>query len=134
MKNISFSCLLFLFVGIMFSACKKKDAEVIQVINADDFSLALPINSQNNTIVGTANATTNSGTLTYTFASQEVAGALAINSTTGQITVASEYQIYRHTCVPNRPASFKATLMISNGSVSKTITLTIDLGALVCVA
>lgn len=136
MKNISFSFLLFLCLGIMLTSCKKDEAEPEAiVINADNFSAALPGNTQNGTVVGTVSATTNGGTLTYTWASQGIAGALTINATTGQITVASASDIYRFYCNTNpRPTSFTSTITISNGSTTKTITLTVNLSSLLCTA
>lgn len=133
MKNLSFSFLLFLCLGITLVSCKKNEAEP-SVINADDFSAALPSNMANGTVVGTVSATTNGGTLTYSLASQGITGALAINATTGQITVASASAIYAFVCVPNRPASFTVTITINNGTTTKNITLTIALGSILCTA
>lgn len=132
MKNISFSFLLFLFVGITLVSCKKEEATEPSVITASDFSVTLPQNTQNNTVAGTVTATTNSGTLAYSIASQEIGGVLAINATTGQITVANAFEIYKFVCVSNRPASFKITITISNGTINKTITLTVNLNLLNC--
>ena len=131
MKNLSFLLLLFLCVGITLVSCKKDEPAAV-VINADDFSVTLPSNTQNNTVAGNVSATTNSGTLTYSMATQGVGGALAVNATTGQVTVADAQAIYRFVCVDNRPASFKVTITISNGTISKTITLTVNLASLMC--
>ncbi len=135
MKNVSFSFLLFLCLGITLVSCKKDKAEPEAiVINATDFSVGLPNNMQNGTVVGTVSATTNSGTLTYAISSQQVTGALAINATTGQIIVATAGNIYLFYCgAPNpRPAFFTATITISNGSTSKIITLTVSTTGLLC--
>lgn len=115
-------------------SCKKDEPKPeTTTINADDFSAALPNNTQNGTVVGTVNATTNNGTLTYAITSQGVTGALAINATTGQITVASAGNIYLFYCNTSpRPTSFTATITISNGSTTKTITLTVNLSSLLC--
>lgn len=133
MKNISFSVLLFLCLAVTLVSCKKDEPEVTQVIEASDFSVTLPNNMQNNTVAGTVTATTNSGTLAYSISAQGVGGALAINATTGQITVADAMAIYRFRCVANDPpTSFTATITISNGSITKNITLTVVLTSLGC--
>jgi hypothetical protein len=133
MKNLSFSFLLFLCIGITLVSCKKEEASEPSVITASDFSVTLPNTTQNNTVAGTVTATTNSGTLTYSIASQGIGGALAINATTGQITVANALEIYKFRCVSiNPPTSFTATITISNGTITKNITLTVVLTSLGC--
>lgn len=132
MKNISFSFLLFLFVGITFVSCKKEEATEPSVITASDFSISLTNAIQNSTVVGTVTATTNNGTLSYAIASQGVTGALSINASTGQITLENRNAVYNFRCTSPYPTTFAVTITISNGTITKNITLTVNISALGC--
>lgn len=124
MKNIKFSLLFFLFMGIVFASCKKDEPEVI---NADDFTASTGAMLRDGNVLGTINASTNKGTLTYTLASQSIAGAITVNASTGQIVVADSDNFYEVYCRLNSVKTFTAEVFISNGSISKTIKVTIEL-------
>lgn len=133
MKNLSFSLRLFLCLGIMLTSCKREEPKPeVFTIEANDFGVGLYNGVQNGAVVGTVSATTNGGTLTYAIASQGVASALAINASTGQITVTNRDAIYAFRCSPPYPMQFTVTITISNGSTTKNITLTVGVSSLGC--
>lgn len=130
MKNIRFTLLAFLFVVLGLASCKKEDPEVLDVEN---LTLNLTnTNFQNGQVIGTVKASTNKGNLTYSITSQlqqangSIAAGLSINSATGEVTVTNRNGIYDTGC-PNQQ-KYTAVVTISNGSISKTVNITMDLG------
>ena len=61
------------------------DVEIVITVN--DFETTIDENPQDGQVLGTIDATTNSGTLTFSIVSQSPSGAITINSGTGELSV-----------------------------------------------
>jgi hypothetical protein len=122
MKQTQFFLFVFLFIGISFTSCKQKE-----VITIDAFTATLTRCIDDGQVVGTVNANATKGTVTYSFTSQSVAGAFAINASTGQITIANNDVIYDAFYGSAKAKSITLVLSVTNGSVTETATITIVL-------
>ena len=109
-------------VALLITACSSDDDASSVAITLNDFSVNVDEFSENGTVVGTVSATTNSGTITYALTNQLPSGALAINATTGELTVADATK-FRF----NDNETITATVTASVGSTNKSATVTIDL-------
>jgi hypothetical protein len=93
------------------------------------FSVTINENPINGGLLGTINATTNRGNLSYSLTSQSVPGAMAINSTTGILTVASvaafDFEVN---------PTITGVVSVVNGSETATANITITLNNVVDVA
>ena len=134
MKKLTSLLSLLLFVSLAFTSCKKDEPITI---DATDFASAFPYATVrdwiNGSVIGNVNATTNKENLTYTLVSQNVAGIIAINATTGQITVANRSAFNTNAiCLANSPTydgRITAVVRLTNGSVTRDINVTITLTA-----
>jgi hypothetical protein len=133
MKKLLSLLSLLLFVSLVFTSCKKDEPVTI---DATDFVGAFTYPTvrdwANGSVIGNVSASTNNGTLNYTLVSQNIAGIIAINATTGQITVAnkSAFNTWATICVPNSPTydgRITAVARLTNGSVTRDINVTINL-------
>ncbi|UII80559.1 kelch repeat-containing protein [Flagellimonas sp. CMM7] len=116
------STLLALFV---LNACSTSNDDTNEdeiVINAENVSLQVDENPSLGTILGAVGGTTNSGTLSYVLVSVDPAGALQINTTTGEISVAN----ISHFEFDVNP-TITAIVQLKNSDVTKDITITITL-------
>lgn len=110
-----------LLLTTLFSThCKKNDDPA--TLDTSDFTLSLYENPTNGQSLGHLDATTNQGSITFTSISQTPAGAFTIDPTTGEILVlaASLFDFETNPVLT-------ATVEASNGSISKTIILTVTL-------
>ena len=64
--------------------------ETIIIVTTSDFSTSIDENPTNGDVIGAVEGTTNQGTVTFSIMEQTPSGAFAIDSTTGEITVADE--------------------------------------------
>ncbi|MFM9963794.1 MAG: Calx-beta domain-containing protein, partial [Planctomycetaceae bacterium] len=112
------------------------DATGVGTILNDDAAPAAPVvndqtfsineNSANNTVVGTVIATDPGDVLTYSILSGNTGGAFAINSSSGQLTVANSAVLDFETT-----PSFSLTVRVQDaGGLSDTATITINLNNL----
>lgn len=118
MKKLLFMTVLTVFTTLTIS-CSKDDS-VETTITASDFTANVDENSNNGTSLGTVNATTNTGNLTFSITSQTPNDAIAINSSTGEITIANKDAFDYET-----NTEIKATIKVTNGETTKTINATI---------
>lgn len=92
------------------------------MVSASNFILTMAENPADGAILGTVTATTNIGSITYAITTQTPAGAMAINATTGQLTVNDRkkfnFELYR---------TITATFTATNSGVTATGTITITL-------
>ncbi len=102
------------------------DETVPTVITISDFNTTIDENQSSGTSLGTISATVNQGTLMYAIASQTPTGAIAINSTTGEMTVADASQFDFET-----NPTLTATVEASSNGESETATVTITLNDVV---
>lgn len=89
-------------------------------VTATPFSATVAENSSAGTALGSVSATTNRGTLSYAISAQSVAGALAINTSTGAITI-SNAAAFNHEV----NATITGTVSVVNGEETATSNLTI---------
>ncbi len=84
------SILLGIFAILLNLGCSKDDSPEVKdpVITISDFESSIEENPVENEILGTIEASTNTGTLVYSLTTQIPSGALKINSSTGQLSVA----------------------------------------------
>lgn len=98
-------------------------------LNVSPLSITINENPINGGLLGTVIATTNRGNLSYSLTSQSVPGAMAINSTTGILTVASvtafDFEIN---------PSITGVVSVANGSETATANITITLNNVVDIA
>lgn len=92
------------------------------VVNASNFSTTIPENYTNGQSIGTVVSSTNSGTLTYQLLVQTPTGALSINATTGELTVADASK-FNFELYPTITGQYAAI----NGGVSTSAVFTITL-------
>ncbi len=91
-------------------------------VSASPLSITINENPINGGLLGTVSASTNRGNLSYSLVSQSVTGAMAINSTTGILTVANvaafDFEV--------NPI-LTAVVSVANGSETATANITITL-------
>jgi len=108
-----------------FSSCSSDDdATPITVTN---FSATIDSSISDDMVIGTVQASGGSGSFTYTISNQSIAGAFAINATTGVITIANEDPIYDARCPVLTTVIYTATVTVTDGSATTTATVTISL-------
>jgi hypothetical protein len=98
------------------------EESIATVITASDLSVSIDENPEAGASLGTIEATVNTGSLQFSLVSQSVAGALALNASTGAVTVADAALFDFETV-----QSLTAIVSITSGSVSENITVTISL-------
>ena len=118
--KLNFSKLLVFSFLILFS-CNKND-EIITTITASDFTVMMNENPSSQEIIGKIDATTNQGSLKFEITSQNINGALGINSSTGEIFVANP-ALFDYETNP----LISGVAKISNGNVFKEIQLKVTL-------
>ena len=116
-KRLLFSTAIILLAASL--SCKKEDP--ITVTTAD-FTTTLDENPANGTAIGTVTGSTNRGSVTFSISTQTPAGAMAIDGTTGELTVADA----SHFDFETNP-TITASVTVANGTVSETSGVTINL-------
>ena len=97
-------------------------APVTVVITAADLAATTPENPEAGATLGTVQASVIKGSLQYSLTSQSVAGALAVNASTGAVTVA-DVALFDFETVQ----TLTANIRVSTGNVTEDITVTITL-------
>ena len=126
------SKLLLLNAVFLFQQCSKGDdagngygpapEPLVVTVTASNFTTNLNENPAIGASIGTIQASTNSGSVRFSIVSQSDSGAISINTTTGQITVADASLFdYESRMV------LTAVVRVSSGSVSEDITVTINI-------
>lgn len=87
MKKTSIAFLMGILVFV-HSCSEDEPAGPTITVDVTDFTGSIDENPENGAVIGTVTATTNEGTVTLEIASQTPVGAVAINATTGELTVA----------------------------------------------
>ena len=118
MKKIT---IMLLAAGFLFS-CKKKKDDIPAPVNftVSDFAASIPENPNAGQPLGTVNAATNSGTLSFSITTQTPAGSIEINAATGELKVTDSTKFNFET-----NTSVTATVQVTNGGVNKTATVTL---------
>ena len=124
---------LLLFTAVfIFQQCSKGDdgddgygsttEPLVITVTASNFNTNFNENPTDGESVGTIQAITNSGSVRFSIVSQSDSGAISVNATTGQISVADASLFdYESRMV------ITAVVRVSSGSVSEDITVTINL-------
>lgn len=118
--NFSTTKILFFSFLILFSCNRSENIETN--INASDFSFVMDENPTAQKVIGKIEATTNQGSLTYEIISQNVTGAMGINTTSGEIFVATAAAFDFET----NPI-ISGVAKISNGTIFKEVPIKITL-------
>lgn len=106
---------------VLITSCNKEEDET-STISANDFSKSINENQITNTIIGTINAESTDGTLSYSIENQYPLGAIAINTVSGEITVA-DTSAFDYETNP----TITATVTIKGSSITETSNVTITL-------
>lgn len=125
LKNI---LLYYLFLSFLAACASSEDSPspVVVSISANNFSTSLDENPTNGDPIGSVSATaSDNSALTYSLSNQNVAGAIAIDANTGQLSVA-DASAFDFETNPSITASYTA----SNGTESATATITITVNDL----
>jgi hypothetical protein len=119
-QRILLSLLFVAMIALPFSCSEEADPIVIKT---SDFAVTIAENPTNGQVLGTIEASTNRGTLSYSLEpSATFDGAMAINQTTGQLTVAEPGYFDFET-----NPTVTGVVKIANGKVTETVTVTITL-------
>ena len=128
-----FPLLCILFLGFVTVQCSGGDDDggaydyssptpAPTTVTASDLTVTINENPTNGDLLGTVNGSTNNGTLQYTLVAQSSAGAIAVNGTTGAVTVA-DAAVFDF----EQQTTLTATIRVSSGNVSEDITVTVNL-------
>ncbi len=98
------------------------DESIQMIITASNLTTSIPENPEAGASLGTIEASVNTGSLQYSLTSQSVAGAVDINATSGEVTVADATLFDFETV-----QSLTANIRITSGSVSEDVIVTITL-------
>lgn len=135
MKKIKWtfgSKFLLLTAVFIFQQCSKGDDEgeaygpttepLVITVTASNFNTNFNENPADGASIGTIQGSTNSGSVRFSIVSQSDSGAISINATSGQISVANASLFdYESRMV------ITAIVRVSSGSVSEDVTVTINL-------
>ena len=106
---------------VLITSCNKEE-DTSSTISANDFSKSINENQIINTVIGTINATSTDGTLSYSIENQYPIGAIAINTVSGEITVADASAFDFET-----NPTITATVTIEGSTITETSDVTITL-------
>ncbi|MFI1743051.1 cadherin repeat domain-containing protein [Thalassobellus sediminis] len=114
-----------IFLILVFSCGGNDDSQIQITVSATDFSITIDENPEANAIIGTVIGSSNQGDVTFSITSQNPSNSFNINQTTGELTVNIvdnfDYEI--------NPV-ITGVINVSNGNVSKTSIVTINLNDL----
>ncbi len=121
--------LILVFVLISFASCSEdsNDPNPFESnITASDFSITMNENPENGQVIGSISATTNQGSILYTFVEQTPANAFTIDSNSGELKVLNK-QLFDFETNP----IITGEIQLSNGFLFKSVSVTITLNDLV---
>ncbi len=102
-------------------SCSEEETDAVK-ITAEDFSVTIDENPQDGAVIGTVSASVNTGTLSYSISNQSPAGALTINSSTGELSVLNSGAFDFET-----NSVISATVTVSGGDASEEVSVTVNL-------
>ncbi|WP_165583304.1 hypothetical protein [Aquimarina atlantica] len=120
MENLKYTFAL--FMSILIIACSNDDDTIATIITVKDFETVIKENPVVDQELGVIEASTNLGTLDYSIKSEDPAGAFAIDSKTGKLTV-KDATLFDYETNPK----LTAIVLIKVGGESKEVTVTVDL-------
>lgn len=104
---------LFMSLLLIGFGCSEDDPAPAVTVNISDFTASIDENPENGASLGTVSASTSSGSVTFEIVSQTPAGAVAIDATSGALTVADASLF-----VAAENPMITGTIRATNGSVS----------------
>lgn len=113
---------IFILTLLIFVISCSSDNEEETIITVEDFNVTIDENPDINQLLGNINATTNQGSLSYSIISQSNNEALAINESSGELTVGDE-TIFDFETNP----IITAIVEVTNDNISATSNVTITL-------
>jgi len=121
MKKVSI--VLSVFLITLHFGCRKDDGPeaLAAVITISNFETSVEENPVENQVLGTISASTNTGTLVFSLTGQTPSGALSINASSGQLTVADPSVFVFET-----NPTITATVQAKVEDVAKTANITIN--------
>lgn len=121
-KSILLKSFLFLLIinVVSCSSDSNSDDEVIITVNTSNFSTSINENPSNGTVLGTVQGSTNQGSVSFSITEQNPSGAIAIDGSTGQLTVANGL-LFSFGTHP----SITGTVKVANGSIFENAAITI---------
>ncbi|MCE2732857.1 MAG: cadherin repeat domain-containing protein [Flammeovirgaceae bacterium] len=102
------------------NSCDEEDAP--PVVQVKDFEVTIDENPANGFVLGKLEATTDKGTLTFTLTSESVEGAFEVDAEKGELKVKDKSKFDFETT-----KKITAIVTVKNGSVEKTINITVNL-------
>lgn len=124
LNKISKIALFMSLLLIGFGCSDDEPTEPDITVSMSDFSASIDENPDNGATLGTMTASTNNGSVTFEIISQIPAGAVSINATTGELTVADASVFVAET-----NPSITGTVRATNASVSVDATFSITVNA-----
>lgn len=121
MKNFKKELLLALF-SIVIISCSKDDGPIVTTVTTANLTKNIDENSGNGAVIGTVTGASNTGTVNFSITSQIPNGALAINTTTGELTVA-DTAIFDFETNP----TITAIVSVADGEVTNNSNVTVNL-------
>lgn len=111
--------------AVLFVQCEKDDTgggtDPDITVSTTDFTGSIDENPSAGDMIGTISGSTNSGNVTFTLASESVAGAFNVGSSSGALTVA-DASLFDFETNP----TLSGTVTVANGSVSQTSNITVN--------
>jgi hypothetical protein len=121
-----YKILFFTFLVILLS-CTENDEETNEiVVSIFDFETTIDENSNTGLSLGTVDASTNQGSLTYSIAEQSVDNAIAVNPSTGELTILNE-SLFDFETNP----TITGIVKVENGDISDTADIIINLNNII---
>lgn len=114
--------LLFAVLSVLLVNCSKDDSPIETIITTADITKSIDENSAQGTVVGTVTGTSNTGTVAFSITTQTPNGALAINATTGELTIA-DATIFDFETNPK----ITAIIRVTDGEVTNNSNITVNL-------
>ena len=124
--NIFFKASVFVII-LTFISCSSDDTdtapvEIIISVATEDFSTTMDEGPENGQIIGVVQGSTNEGSVRFSIAEQSPAGAFAVDSVTGELTVA-DAAVFRFKYNPE----ITGTVKVRNGDVFENANVSIHL-------
>ncbi|MBU2937918.1 cadherin repeat domain-containing protein [Lacinutrix sp. C3R15] len=120
--TLKISCCFILIFLLTFSCSSDDDGDTSPPANvsASDFTNSIAENSENGTIIGNVQATAGQGDLNYVISTQTPNGALSINPSTGELSVANS-TLFDFETNPSITASVTVSDDLSSATSSVTV-------------
>ena len=120
--NILKKGILLIFTSILIVSCSSDEDANETIVTVSNLTKNIDENSLQGSIIGMVNGSSNTGTVNFSIVNQIPNGALAINATTGELTIADE-TVFDFETNP----SITASVRVSAGETTNNATVTVNL-------